>query len=79
MAEHRNSSGWDVQGLAIGLAIGFLGVVFLLGREGGDLRPAHLLGVVVLAIGAAYLVDAVDRNWRSSDAVDDRDRIIDLP
>lgn len=77
MADHRPR--WDVQGLAFGLAIGFLGVLFVLGRDGGDLRPAHLLGVVVLAIGAAYLVDAVDRNWRHAEGEGEADRVIELP
>jgi hypothetical protein len=44
-----------------GLVIGLLGLAMALGRHSDGLRPVHLLGIVVLAVGAALLVAAVDR------------------
>ena len=52
---------WDVQTLAVGLAVGLVGIVLLLGRDGDSLRPVHLLGVAILGIGAAVLIAALDR------------------
>lgn len=57
----RGGPRWDTQGLGAGLVVGLLGIAFLLGRDGGGLRPVHLLGIVVLGIGAALLVTAIDR------------------
>ena len=71
---------WDVQGLAFGLSIGLLGVLLFLGRTGGALRPVHLLGVIALAVGTAYLVEAVDRHWSAEESRStDRDDVIELP
>ncbi|CAN5780791.1 hypothetical protein BH10ACT1_BH10ACT1_09530 [soil metagenome] len=62
MAERRSSGPvWDARGLGFGLVIGLLGLALLLGRDGTGLRPVHLLGIVVLGIGAAILVAAIDR------------------
>jgi hypothetical protein len=55
------SSRWDTQTLGFGLAVGLVGVVLLLGRDGTSLRPVHLLGVVILGFGAAVLIAALDR------------------
>lgn len=54
-------SRWDAQGLGTGLALGLLGAVLLVAREDRGLRPVHLLGAVVLAVGAAVLIAALDR------------------
>ncbi|QXC62010.1 hypothetical protein KSP35_04115 [Aquihabitans sp. G128] len=52
---------WDAQGLGFGLVVGLIGLAMLLGRNGGGLRPVHLLGIVILGAGAAVLVTAIDR------------------
>ncbi len=61
MAEGSSGPHWNLQGLAFGLAIGLLGLALFLGRDGDGLRAVHLLGIVVLAVGAAVLVAAIDR------------------
>lgn len=60
MAE-RTGPRWDAQGLATGLALGLLGLALVLGRDRADLRLVHLVGIVVLGVGAAVLVTAIDR------------------
>ncbi|MCU1453553.1 MAG: hypothetical protein JWN46_1699 [Acidimicrobiales bacterium] len=59
------SRGWDVQTLGFGLALGLLGVVMLIGRNGTSLRPVHLLGVVLLGFGIAVLVAATGLGRRA--------------
>lgn len=62
MAEHQPTGPrWDLQGLAVGLVIALLGLALLFGRGDVDLRPVHLLGIVVLGTGAALLLSALDR------------------
>ena len=67
-----STSRWDTQGLGFGLAFGLLGLVFLVARDDGSLRPVHLLGVVVLAVGGALLLSAVDRSWPDMDRAERR-------
>lgn len=76
---HDDHPVWDAQGLGFGLAFAFLGILFAVGRDDHSLRAVHLLGVVVLAVGVALLVPALQRTIprHRSDAGDDR--VIELP
>jgi hypothetical protein len=78
--EHPHGhSTWDIQGLGFGLAFAFLGILFVLGRTDGSLRPVHLLGVVVLAAGVALLVGALERVWSTRPPRHHDDEVIELP
>ena len=66
----ETSARWDTQGLGFGLAFGLLGLVFLVARNDTSLRPVHLLGVTILAIGGALLLSAIDRAWPDMDRPD---------
>jgi hypothetical protein len=61
VADRSTRSRWDAQGLGFGLVLGLLGLAMVLGRSSDGLRPVHLLGIVVLGVGAALLVAALDR------------------